>query len=262
MKRITVLIILLVVISSSLVAQPRAYKRDCVVCSIDLGGGYYIPGMDYLNDSSYLSDVEGVFNGGIIGTGLINIKFGGGLHGGIGAGYWNDRVNVKDYTFPGGIVRDELLGITMIPVIAQLKYEFSVGGGGYPGSLSSMTSKVRPYIGGGTMLNFMRQKFRRVQDGEVTDEGTLTGINQTYQALAGVKFVLTSFLDFGIEYNHVFGGFDQAFLENDVSVVERVSLAGPMLQGKLVVYLYERRGFANTKALKRFKGKYKTPKRR
>ncbi len=262
MKKLVVLAFSLLFLASGLLAQPRAYKRDCIVCSVDFNAGWYKPGLDYLNDESYINDVQGEFNGGLVGSALVNFKLIPSLYASAGAGFWNDRVNVKDYPFPGGIVLDELLGITMVPVILQMKYEFSAGGGGYPGSLRRSTSKIHPFVGGGTSLNYIRQRYKRVQDGAVTDKGTLNGISQTYHVLAGLKVAVNSFVDVGLEYNHTFGGFDQAFLDEGSETIENINLGGPLIVGKLTMYLYERRGFYNNKALKRFKGKYKTPRRR
>ncbi len=251
MKKLS-LLLLLVLGCLQVFSQIKLFRGKCVLCSADLNIGYYKPGLEYLNEESYLTDVEGRFNGGPMVSAMVNLRIVGELYGAVGAGLWRNRVDVNDYPFIAG-PRSELLVLTGIPAMFQLKYEFNLSNLGPRIPQDLFIRNIKPFIGIGTSLNFKRQKFEREQNGVLTAAGVIPFQSQTYQVIAGLKYKLTAHLDAGLEYNHHFGKFQQAFLEGGNQLIQDVNLGGPAVMAKITYYRYPRPGYLS-RSLKRYKG--------
>lgn len=164
---------------------------------------------------------------------------------GVQAGTWSDEATGQNSpTFNQSTI--ETLEISVRPVSFYAKYEFFLSG----------APRVFPYLGANYTTNFIDQKFTR-QNGGVTTTSDLTGTSSTVSGIVGVKFALLSHVDLGIEYNHVFGGFDQQFVENGEASTQTVGLDGPMILGKIGFTIDDRFGssMGRKKGSTRFKGK-------
>lgn len=259
MKRYLSFCILFCISCSFLFSQYRSTERACILCSVDAGAGWYMPSLGYLNDESYLSDIGGAFDGGLMYVGALEAKVYGNFLAGLQAGYWSNSVSVENAgTF--NAQWNEELSLTIIPITVFGKYEFNL-----PAS-----KRLFPFLGAGFTMNFVSQDLNREVGGVVT-ETDLSGRSSTIAAIVGSKFAITSHVDFGLEYNYVLGGFDQTFIENGVESTQNVGLDGSLILGKISFTIDDRLNPSRKyrsgsrrkyKPGKRRKGSFKKPKRR
>ena len=229
MKKTLTYLFLLLAISTTVLGQyGRNTGRNCILCSVDLAAGWYMPSLDYWNDESYLNEIDGSFDGGLIGALAAEFKLYQGFLGGLQAGYWRD---VAEVTNAGPIGNwNEEITLRIIPVTLFGKYEFS---------LPSRDNRLFPFIGAGVTMNFIQQDLRR-EVGGVPTELNLSGTTQTINLMAGTKYAIASHLDVGIEYNYVLGTFDQDFIENEVQTTQAVGLDGSLILLKVGITVDDR----------------------
>lgn len=257
MKKFTTYLFLSIFFLSVVSAQYGQGARNCILCAIDVGGGWYQPSLDYWNDESYLAEINGSFNGGIIGVVSAEFKIYEGFMGGIQAGYWKDVAEVVNAGPIGNW--NEKVEIAIIPVTVFGKYEFSL----------PSNNRIYPFIGAGYTMNLMSQDVRR-EVGGVPTEIALEGTTQTASLMVGAKYAIASHFDVGIEYNYVIGTFDQDFIEDEVQTTQAVGLDGSLILAKLSLTIDDRinpsrkyrSGKSRYKPGKRRKSSFKRPKRR
>jgi len=219
MKKLVIYLLLSIFSISALIAQYGQSSRNCILCSVEIGGGWYQPSLDYWNDESYLSEINGSFNGGIIGVVSAEFKIYEGFMGGVQAGYWSDVAEVAN---AGPIANwNEKVAMAIIPITLFGKYEFSFA-----------PSRLYPFVGLGYSMNFLNQDITR-EVGGVLSEISLEGTTQTASLMAGLKFAVFPNVDAGLEYSYVLGTFDQDFVEDEVQTTQAVGLDGSLIVGKI-----------------------------
>lgn len=262
-KLILVSIILVFVLDATAQSRGRYGRnqgRECIICNVDLGAGWYQPGLDYINDQSFLSDLGGSLDGGPIVTLAIESKIVGGLFAGVSAGYWtsSDKATGDTGAF-AGVTEDMTMSI--IPVSVYLKYEFPLVNQIRGGYRSDFATKLHPFIGLGTSANLISQDVTRNTNGVVT-ESNLSGSTQVFQAMFGFKYSVANNVDLGIQGEYVFGGFDQTVVTNEVPADESISLDGIMVQAKLSYTFYNRISQRGSRYSNRYKQARKRTRRR
>ncbi|MFY0686927.1 MAG: outer membrane beta-barrel protein [Cyclobacteriaceae bacterium] len=237
----TTLLIALCLVTMESMAQRRGYgygQSRVGISNIDLNVGWYQPSLAYLNNDSYLADIGASFGGGITANVGADMRFSDVL---IGArvGYWADEASVQNVVI-GGIDRDEKLGLLVLPISFQGKYEFHLGNPRNYRQQGLIT--IHPFVGVGVNYTLISQNYERVLDG-VPESDRLNGRTITYSAIAGLKYTVAQNFDIGFEYQHVFGGFNQGFEVGDVVTTETVSLMGPSATLTLSYVLFGRTKF-------------------
>lgn len=210
----------------------------------DLEGGYYMPSLDYWNEESYLAALGMEFKGGPYFGAGVGVGFTRNFSGRLSVGTWQDKTEAKGVDV-GGIVRDELVQLKIVPVSFALLYEYPI-------------QKLIPYGGVGASVNFIERTYSRniAATGQI-EEGVDAGRANSVHPLAGVMINLHPFIDVGLEAKYTIGNYSQAFIdaETDEVNVEKISFTGPIVTLKTSIRL-DPRGRRRS-YLSKYRGNYK-----
>jgi len=205
--------------------QPATSQAQVNLKSVSVGASYWSPSLDYWNNRSFLTEYNGgagaKLSGAVMPTAALEIGLVKGFSVGGRVGYWSK--SVSSALSSGGINRNEMFKLAIIPVSLDLKYTFAK-------PATDETAKapfLTPYIGVSVARYFVNNDFSR-QGASGTGSLNETQAGNTYgaQVFVGAEKQLVKKLYLALDVRYHLGNYSQAVRTETTSTTETVSLNG------------------------------------
>ena len=205
--------------------QPATSQAQVNLKSVSVGASYWSPSLDYWNNRSFLTEYNGgdgaKLSGAVMPTAALEIGLAKGFSVGGRVGYWSK--SVSSALSSGGINRNEMFKLAIIPVSLDLKYTLAK-------PATDETAKapfLTPYIGVSVARYFVNNDFsRQVASGTGSLNETQAGNTYGAQVFVGAEKQLVKKLYLALDVRYHLGSYSQGVRTETTSTTETVSLNG------------------------------------
>ena len=212
---------ILLVIFILLIVSPAANKINAQVAvkAIGVGGGWYIPSMDFWNEDTFVKNWSNQFEGGIYGNGYMEVQLVRNVSTRVGLGYWSQEQSQESIPW-GNETRTDNLKLTLIPVTMDIIAYLELDD----------IKPVNLYGGIGWGINFIKVEYTRTPTVSAATIDDNTGQDYLGYVLGGIDIPVTTGFAAAVEFRYVFGEYGQQFYGSNNTVYNNeVSLSGPQI---------------------------------